>query len=272
MLKKRKMRKLFLLLFTTLILFGCQFNEKPVRTISENEHMVLAANWFQKSAEMRASYYQAYNLAELRLKEHLSNYKGSKPAAVVLDIDETLLDNSPYTKYLIDNGLSYSHETWKQWTDKASAKALPGASAFTAFAQKQGVQVIYISNRTVNEMESTVSNLKKEGFPNADPHFIYLREPDKSSDKTERRMKVMEKYEVLLFIGDNLTDLNQLFADRDSLLGFDLVDNYKKGFGDKFIILPNPLYGEWESAIYKNNYSLSTEEKKLLRKEILDGY
>ncbi|MDA3892923.1 MAG: 5'-nucleotidase, lipoprotein e(P4) family [Salinivirgaceae bacterium] len=269
------MKKLLLLYSIVSILIGCQTNKtelNPNEKLSNSEHLVMATAWFQKSAEMRACFYQAYNLAELRLQQHLENHKGEKPAAVVLDIDETILDNSPFEKKLIDDGILYTSELWKKWTDKKAAKALPGAIEFTQKASEMGVQVIYISNRKVDMLESTINNMKKLGFPNADPHFVYLREMNKSGNKTERREKVMAKYEVLLFIGDNLTDLNELFAQRDSTLGFKLVDDYRKGFGDKFIVLPNPMYGEWEEAIYKNDYSISFEKKRALRKEILDDF
>lgn len=268
------MKKLLLILLTANLLWACEQNQKvlnPNEQLSNSEHLVSAANWFQKSAEMRACFYQAYNFAELKLKAHHNNYKGNKPTAVVLDIDETVLDNSPYEKQLIETGGLYASKTWKEWTDKSSAKALPGALEFTIAAKEMGVQVIYISNRKVNELENTINNLISAGFPNADPHFVYLREMGKSGDKTERRATVMEKYEVLLYIGDNLTDFNQLFGDRDTDLGFDIVDSYKDGFGDKFIILPNPMYGEWEGAIYGNDYTLTPEKKRALRKEILDG-
>lgn len=269
------MKRLVILAIWVTSLFACQQKETPIdpnERLSESEHLVIASNWFQNSAEMRACFYQAYNLAELKLKQHLENYKGNKPAAVVLDIDETILDNSPYEKYLIDKGELYSGLTWKIWTDKAMANALPGAVEFTNAAKNMGVQVIYISNRKAEELESTINNLIELGFPNADPHFVYLRGMDKSNDKTERRNRVMEKYEVLLFIGDQLTDLNKIFANRGTDLGFEPVDSYKDGFGDKFIILPNPMYGEWEGAIYGNDYTLSAGKKRALRKKILKGY
>jgi len=269
------MKNRFLAFVAISLLINCQTNNtelNPNEKLSESEHLVMSTAWFQKSAEMRACFYQAYSLAELRLRQHLENYKGEKPAAVVLDIDETILDNSPFEKRLIDDGTLYTSELWKAWTDKKSAEALPGALEFTQKATEMGVQVIYISNRKVNMLESTIENMKELGFPNADPHFVYLRGMEKSGNKTERREKVMAKYEVLLFIGDNLTDLSEIFSHRNSTLGFKLVDQYQKGFGDKFIILPNPMYGEWEEAIYKNDYSIAPEKKRALRKEILGGF
>lgn len=268
------MKNLYLLISAAILLFSCTQKPKiePNQQLSESEHLVMATAWFQKSAEMRACFYQAFNLAELRLAQHLENYKGEKPPAVVLDIDETVLDNSPFQAHLIDSGILYTNELWKEWTDKQSAKALPGALQFCKKADEMGVMVIYISNRKVNMLETTINNMQELGFPNSDPHFVHLKPMDKSGDKTERRQKVMQKYEVLLYVGDNLTDLSQMFAERDSLLAFDLVDKNKDDFGDKFIIVPNPMYGEWEEAIYSNDYSKPFLEKRSLRKSILESF
>lgn len=270
------MKNRLLLMLIVVVAVSCQQKNVDQKytdeQLSESEHLVMSTNWFQKSAEMRACYYQAFNLATYKLKDHFINYKGEKKAAVVLDIDETVLDNSPFEKHLIDNGTLYSGETWKNWTDLASADVLPGALEFTLFAKDLGVEVIYISNRKVNELDNTIKNLKDKGFPNASKEFVFLREMDKSGDKTERRNMVNETYETLLYIGDNLTDYDQIFGHRGKDLGFKLVDEYKADFGDKFIMLPNPMYGEWEGAIYGNNYKLPTKEKRALRKEILKGF
>lgn len=266
-------KNLLLTLTVGIFLASCQPTQTEKKSdLSESEHLVGAANWFQKSAEMRACYYQTYQLAEFRLKENKEAYKGKKPIAVILDIDETVLDNSPFEAHLIRTGQLYSSSLWKEWTDKVEAKALPGALEFTRFAKSIDVEVIYISNRKVNELATTVENLHKEGFPNADSAFVLLRPMDKSSDKTERRAKISENYEVLLYIGDNLTDFSQEYAHRGSDLGFALVDSTKSLLGTKYIILPNPTYGEWEGAIYGNDYSKSAAEKRALRKEILEGY
>lgn len=261
------------MLLALLIFVGCKPEQKNANpNLSESEHLVMATDWFQKSAEMRACYYQAFSLARYKLNEKQSAYHGDKPTAVVLDIDETVLDNSPFEVHLINTGQRYSGNLWQEWTSKGTAKALPGALDFTQYAKKIGVEVIYISNRKTNELEITLENLKNEGFPNADSNFVYLRPMDKSGDKTERRNFVREKYDVLLYIGDNLTDFSQIYGERGANLGFSLVDSTKNLFGEDYVMLPNPMYGEWEGALYGNDYSLSPGQKRTLRKKILEGY
>ncbi|MEQ8245636.1 HAD family acid phosphatase, partial [Fulvivirga sp.] len=90
-----------------------------------------------------------------------------------------------------------------------------------------------------------------------------------ASDKTERREKVLETHNVMVYLGDNLTDFSEEFADRESDMGFKLVDNKKDILLNNFVMLPNPMYGEWEGAIYDNNYGLSDEIKLKKRKEAL---
>jgi 5'-nucleotidase (lipoprotein e(P4) family) len=267
------MKQFIPVLLALLIFAGCKPELKNATpNLSESEHLVMATDWFQKSAEMRACYYQTFTLAKYKLIEKQNAYKGGKPTAVVLDIDETVLDNSPFEVHLINTGHLYSGKLWQEWTSMGTAKALPGAVDFTNFAKKLGVEVIYISNRKINELEITLENLKSEGFPNADSNFVFLRPQDKSGDKTERRNFVNTNYDVLLYIGDNLTDFSQVYGERSADLGFSLVDSTKNRFGEDYIILPNPMYGEWEGALYGNDYSLSPEQKRNLRKQLLDGY
>jgi len=240
--------------------------------LSTNEHLVLATAWYQKSAEMRACYYQAYHLAKIKLDDHLAKHTGNKPTAVIFDIDETLFNNSPFEVHLIKTGEVYTKDTWNEWTQKAEAKALPGALEFTQYVQSKGVELFYISNRKINELGKTLNNLKTENFPFADSIHLLLRSLNQNSDKTERRNQVIQNYDVLLYVGDNLTDFSEDFANRGTDLGFAMVDSLYKQFGDKYIILPNPMYGEWENALYGNDFRLSEPKKRALRKEVLLGY
>jgi len=229
---------------------------------SSNEHLVMSVLWYQKSAEMRALYYQAYNIAKLMLNKHIAELDCSAKKAIIVDIDETILNNSPFEANLIETGEQYTPETWKQWTDLAKAEALPGAVEFLNYAASKNVEVFYISNRKINELKSTMKNLKKHNFPYVDKNHIFLKTSrdvacNVSTRKKKRREKVAKEYEILLLIGDDLNDFSEIFANRSDDFGFGMVDKYKDKFGNRFIILPNPMYGAWEKAIYGNkNYEL----------------
>ncbi|OFX82759.1 MAG: 5'-nucleotidase, lipoprotein e(P4) family [Bacteroidetes bacterium GWF2_33_16] len=258
----------FLILFG-LILLSCKQAEVN-KEKTEQDHLIMSVLWYQKSAEMRALYYQGFNLAKMRLNEKVLSLNSEAKKAVIVDIDETMLDNSPSEGKCIETGESFNSENWTQWTSKAAAKALPGAIEFSHFAESLGVEIFYISNRSVSEFEATLKNLQTEKFAYADSDHLLLKEED--SSKKSRREKVAKDYEILLLIGDNLGDFIEIFDDRSQNYGFELVDQFEKEFGDKFIILPNPMYGTWEKPFYNFKRDLSESEKYKMRKSNIVSY
>lgn len=242
-----------------------------------NKHTVNSIAWFQQSAEAKLCYLQTYNYAKIKLSEKIKNHKDSiqidvklsKKIAVVLDIDETVLDNSPYQTKLVKEDKQYNFANWKNWTDLSEAKALPGAIDFVKFAIQKGVEVFYISNRDTSEVQSTFVNLKKEGFPNIDENHILLR--SNSSDKSQRREIIAKNYEILLFLGDNLTDFKELYANRKNN-GKELIDENQNDLLENFIMFPNPMYGEWEKALYNNKYNQTDSAKIKLKLEKIQSY
>lgn len=251
-------------------LLSCSVQKEGSQSAEEqlSQQLVSSVLWFQQSAEMTASYLQAYQYGKLILAGKLDTVQSTLPPAVVLDIDETVLDNSPYEVYLIEKGELYQPSTWKEWTDKARAEALPGALDFVNYAKEKGVEVFYISNRKTDELDATIQNLKAHLFPFADADHVFLKET--TSDKTARRAKVAAEYNILLFVGDNLTDYSELYADRGIDLGKQLIFDNKEDLLYNFIMLPNPMYGEWEKAIYGNDFSISGEEKLKKRTKVLE--
>jgi 5'-nucleotidase (lipoprotein e(P4) family) len=237
------------------------------------QHLVLATSWYSRTAEMRACYYQAYNIAQLRLDNYLSNkYTDlTKKMAVVVDIDETVLDNTPFENKCIETGKGYSGEAWVKWTGLGKAKALPGALEFLQYAKSKKVEVFYVSNRKTPERQSTLKNLDSLGFPFADTTHLVLR--TKESSKEERRLKIAVDYDIIMYVGDNIADFDGIFEKRGDDLGFSLVDQYKSQFGNKFIVLPNPMYGDWEMALYPKEPKATDENKgTLLKQGLKSGY
>jgi 5'-nucleotidase (lipoprotein e(P4) family) len=232
-----------------------------------SKHKVMSTLWFQQSAEMEASYIQSYTWAKFLIDAKLDTMDKSIPKGVILDIDETVLDNSPNEARLIHSGKTFGSKTWKEWTDEARANALPGALDFTKYTMNKGVEVFYVSNRKTNELESTLINLKKLGFPNADSTHVLLMED--TGDKTKRRMLVQDQVRVILYVGDNLADYSEAFSDRGEDLGKDLVRSTAHEWLYEFVVLPNPTYGEWEKALYNNDYSVADSIKVKMRLKIL---
>src|SRR6056297_2340800 len=244
------MKYLSLILIVTSIAFSSCCKEpasQPKKNVS-SEYMLLSTAWYQISAEKKALYHQAYNIAKMRI-DQIAKQEHEKQPAVVLDIDETVLDNSPYQGWCIENDSTFSKKSWDRWVQQGSAAALNGALDFTNYAMEKGMEVIYISNRHVSQLDITLKNLKDKGFPNASPEFVFLK--DTTSDKRYRRARVEEKYSIDLLIGDNLGDFDHLYDKRQNQNAHKVLENQKALFGNKFIVLPNPMYGKWERPYQK---------------------
>ncbi|MDA3818984.1 MAG: 5'-nucleotidase, lipoprotein e(P4) family [Candidatus Delongbacteria bacterium] len=247
------MKNILLIGCLGVIFLSCQ-DESPQsgeNKKASNEHLVMATAWYQKSAEQVACYYQAFNLATMALEKQMHTDSSEKPNAIVLDIDETLLDNSPFQVKMIQTGKHYSHEFWKQWTDKAEAKALPGAIEFLTYASDVGTDIFYVSNRMENELQPTITNMENLGFPETRPDHFLLKST--TSNKTERRKQITQNYDVLLYVGDNLGDFSSQWDNRGEDLGMNEIAEVKHKFGTEFIILPNPMYGGWVDALKKTS-------------------
>jgi 5'-nucleotidase (lipoprotein e(P4) family) len=157
------MRKYILFAFFPLLLGSCQNQPQSEELNYDQEHLVLATLWFQNSPELEALYYQGFNIAKERVLEY-SSEKGLKPMAIVVDLDETMINNSPFQGKMIESGKSFTSDFWNEWSELASAQAMPGAMEFTHFCDSLGVEIIYISNRSVSELEWTMKNLEKLDF------------------------------------------------------------------------------------------------------------
>jgi 5'-nucleotidase (lipoprotein e(P4) family) len=264
--------KFYLFLLPAFVL-SCNQNNKNNQEIKQNnDRLLVAVAWYQHSAEMAALYYQGFNIARERLDETLKNYKKGKPPVVVVDVDETMLNNSPFETSLLTNEDSLSG--WYNWTSKASAKPLPGALEFAKYAESKKVEIFYITNRDDNERASTIKNLASAGFPFADEVHLLTKSDlsyaaGNTSSKAGRRARVAENHEIILLIGDNLNDFDEKFEDRSRNNGRDSVLKYSSEFGKKFIVLPNPIYGAWEKPLYNYIDTLTNAQKASLMKEKL---
>lgn len=240
--------------------------DKPVMLQTKTLPIV----YHQHAAEYRALCHQAFNLAALRLEQLPKRAKGSLPPAIITDIDETILDNSSFEAQLIKDGKEYSFLLWKQWTDQAIAPLVPGAGDFLKLAKKKDIRIFYISNRDTSELSSTLINLKNHDLPDADlSHLIFQ---NNESSKEARRARVMEKYNVVLLIGDNLNDFMAVFERKDILSRASEVDKIKEQWGKRFIVIPNVVYGEWENAFYDYQRHLTTQQKNEMLMKKLIGY
>lgn len=256
------MRYLKLLTFT--LIFGGLLN-----SCSKTTYLVQSNLWVQNSGEYRALAFQAYNSARWSLDDMLERVRFAKPPCIVLDLDETCLDNSPYTGYQIKENEAYTSEDWQRWTALAEADSIPGCVSFLKWADSK-VEIFYISNRKVAELDATIENMKSLGFPKADKDHVILRTDD--SNKEARRKMVEEKHSIAMYFGDNLNDFSEMFEEKSTGERNQLVDENRTAWGTKFIIIPNPNYGSWQSAIFDYQRGLKPRQEKKIRMEHTDSF
>ncbi|HEY9257890.1 5'-nucleotidase, lipoprotein e(P4) family [Chitinophaga sp.] len=254
-------------------LFACKTTQ-PVAEKSSDTTLIpggpaWAALWQQQSGEYKALCLQAYQLAALRLDQYLAA-KGSKPLAVVTDIDETVLDNSPYSVHQALAGKGYDDKSWMEWTAKAAADTVPGAPAFFKYAASKGVKVFYITNRAESERAVTLQNLQQYQFPDADDQHLLLKTT--TSGKEPRRQQVLQQYDIVMLFGDNLGDFAAIFDKKPADERNAAALQSAASFGSRFIVLPNPMYGDWEGALYNFQYKLTPSQKDAIMKSRLKKY
>lgn len=239
--------KIIFLIALTIGVFATSCKQNTViEHVSTNEKLIFATLFVQQSAEFKALSYQAYNIGRLQLDKAITENKGKKKLAIVLDIDETVLDNSPFEAKCILENTNYP-TNWIEWCKEEKAESIAGALDFINYASQNGVEVFYISNRKMEVFEATRTNLIKNGFPFADSTHMLLR--TSVNDKEQRRALVSENFEIVLLFGDNLGDFTNLFDDKSTADRYTLVEEMKAEFGSRYIVLPNPMYGAWDAAM-----------------------
>jgi acid phosphatase len=250
-------------------------------------HDFLLANlWMQRAVEYRANALAIYALARIRLDEALldrswtaapGEQKGdfqNLPPAVVLDVDETLLDNSKYQVWLMRADQSFSTRTRNQFCAAQVSAAVPGAVDFTRYAESKGVKIFYVTNRGAETEKDTRENMAKLGFPlggNVDTFLMQGEKPDWTGAKSTRRAVIAKDYRILLNIGDNLGDFDDRYRSSEA----DRVKAFEAGmpyWGRQWLMLANPTYGSFDTAPYGHDFKKSRDEQRKAKWDVLDAW
>lgn len=238
-----------------------------------------AVVWTQRAVEHDLVFREIYRSAGERLLAALADptwdalpredRKGpfaGLPPAVILDVDETVLDNSPYQALLVRTGKEYDEFSWRQWCLKETARPLPGALEFVRFAAEHGVSVFYLTNRAVDLGPATLSNLRKAGFPASSDSFLGLGVVVAGcemvgTDKGCRRRLLGRDHRVLMQFGDQIVDFVNVASNtpegREKAMA-----PYAAWIGERWFVLPNPCYGSWEPALFNNDWTRSREDRR----------
>lgn len=237
--------------------------------------------WIQTSSEYKAHAIETYNSAKKSLQQALKDKKwtatleqqnksyASLPPAIIVDIDETVLDNSPYAAQLLKDGTSYTYRTWDEWVMLKSAKSVPGSVDFINHAKNLGIEIIYITNRNCQprpndnaicpQKRDTIANLLQIGIKDIQETNVLLQDekPEWTSEKKSRREAIALKYRILMLFGNDLGDFLPYVRTHITPEKRDaLVQTYATYWGEKWFMLSAPTYGSWMDILKdpKSNY------------------
>lgn len=227
----------------------------------QSDTQIDALLWSTASAEYEIIARQIFFQAQ-RQMDHLITRKGETaaleqqkefsrlPPAVIVEVDETIISNGQFQYQLLTKGEAFNEETnWVAWVNEARAKPVPGAVEYTKHAADKDVTVFYMTNRHASLQEATWRNLRQLGFPLAKESQLLMRDEQTGWDKESRRTQVAKNYRIIQMIGDGLGDFMASTENMTPEQRRDISNSYMAYWGEKWFMLPNPVYGDWESAI-----------------------
>ncbi|HSX69018.1 5'-nucleotidase, lipoprotein e(P4) family [Nocardioides sp.] len=201
---------------------------------------------YQQSAHAAAAQQQGWTLAEARLRKEVADHRrGEEDLAIVTDLDETVLDNSPLLARDLEACHTYtSWDTWSDWELEGEPTLTPGAARFFRYADRHGVAIYYVSDRFAENKVATMATLRELGLPQVSPEQVLLY----GTSKEERRAVAEEDHEVVLLLGDSLPDFHDDFDGASAQEQEVLVAEHAGHFGRDWIMFPNATYGTWRKA------------------------
>ena len=245
-----------------LILVTNGYSYASIEDKSFQEQSILSVLYVQTSTEFAANNIQTFNNASKALDvalqdktwtaalEQKNNFESKRPA-IIVDVDETVLDNSSFQSRTILSGWSYPNG-WAKWVNESRATAVEGVYDFLHYVNDNDVRIFYVTNRLETFRKPTIKNLKKLGLPYDDNiNTLFMRVDENVRDKTERRKNIAEDYRIILLLGDQLTDFIStkeayvFHSDRKKI-----AKKYSDMWGSKWFMITNPTYGRWELSIY----------------------
>ena len=256
--------------------------ETPPAPSTSGHEDLDATLWVRFSAEYKAITRQTYVAATSQLKLAIetkdwtaivdgdstnssseSDGKPARPVCVIMDVDETVLDNSGYQRELILSGSSFTGDSWSRFVKEKVSPAVPGAKSFIDICRRLGVVVFFVTNRDFSLETATRENLISEGLMMPDdPDLIFSKNerPEWTSAKFVRRDEIAATHRVIMLLGDDLNDF--LFVRKSNLQQrSELAEKHQNYWGQRWFMLPNPDYGSWEMAVTGGNKNSTAAEK-----------
>ena len=226
--------------------------------------LTMAVAWKQTAAEYQALYYQAFNIAKIRIDQAIANRKeGDKPLCIITDVDDTIMLHNDYWGYLIANDYDFFDDpVWDVRVPDNTCTAAPGALELLNYCQENDVEVFYVTNRNQGDgtYQMAIDNLNALSFPYVDTDHVIVQ--IETSNKETPQLEIAEEYDVILLMGDNLNDFKRAYYVSDVDERIALMEADKQLFGDRFILLPNPTDGHWIRAIFGDSEPPANDENR----------
>jgi 5'-nucleotidase (lipoprotein e(P4) family) len=201
----------------------------------EDKKLPNDVRWMRDSQEYQNLCLQIYRQAEEKISQQAKQEQGN--IAVVIDLDETVLDNSQYQVERLKLGLGFTQESWSEWVNREQAGLVPGAKAFLKKARKLGLQVVYLSNRMHANVKPTRQNLRALGVLDSEDLFLLRRNKEDTKEirrsevvSGKGRMKETGPLKVAAYLGDQMGDFPA---------------EVEEALGTSVFVFPNPMYGKW---------------------------
>ena len=255
------------------VLAGCSthsMDSKEHANAQLQQQAVLGLNWMQDSGEYQALAYQAYNAAKVAF-DHAKVAKGKKKA-VVVDLDETMLDNSLYAGWQVKNNKPFDGKDWTRWVEARQSRAIPGAVEFNNYVNSHNGKMFYVTNRKDStEKTGTIDDMKRLGFKGLDGSSFYFKK-DKSAKAARFAEIEKQGYEIVLYAGDNLDDFGDTVYGKSNNERRSFVQQNQAKFGKTFIVLPNANYGGWEGGLADGYFKKDTQGKIKARLDAVQAW
>ncbi len=201
--------------------------------------------WLRGAAEYRAITISTYRAATEAVTAAVKE-KTADSWAVVLDADETVLDNSVFQRDLSRGTTPFTEELWATFVRQHSAVPVPGAKAFLDSVRARGGRIVIVTNRFDHLCEDTRETFRVQHLPfdvilcrvgtgDKNPRFASVASGSAFADGKGR--------EPVVFVGDNILDFPSL---KQTLR--DEPESAFEAFGKRFFVMPNPMYGSWQQV------------------------
>ena len=235
-----------------------------------NDQAIMSVLWMQRSAEYRALCYQAYNMVRLQARAKLAQHRpGDKPLAIVLDCDETIIDNSAFDAAYIGRDIYpyASLDNVTRWEEAGQGRAMPGAVALLQELAAKDIAIFYVTDRVEKTMlAATLRQFAALGLPSVDLRHVLLKNATSGHGKQGRFDAIARDYDVIVWMGDNENDLPIGSYGKDMAARQAAVDAQAADFGTLFVMLPNPAYGSWESALAPGYAKMTAQQQNDVRR------